>query len=143
MNDIDITVTGNLVADPKLIVTPKGTSVAEFRIASTPRMQRGGEWVDAGDTVFLTAKAWRTLAETAAKTLRKGQRVTVIGYLRQRNWKTESGANRSTLEIQAITIAPALTTTATAPAPDPTPEAPTAVEPVVEPVVEAPVAAAA
>jgi len=129
MNDIEITMTGNLVADPELTVTPKGTKVAKLRVASTSRMQRGGEWVDAGETVFLTAVAWRGLAETVASTLRKGQRVTVIGYLRQRNWKTESGANRSTLEIQANTIAPALTTTTAAPAP--------------QPVVDAPVAAAA
>lgn len=131
MNDIEITMTGNLVADPELTVTPNGTKVAKFRVASTPRMQKGGQWVDAGATVFLTAVAWRKLAEDAAQTLRKGQRVTVIGHLRQRNWQTESGANRSVLEIQARTIAPALTT-ATAPASAPTVEDPASSEPIVE-----------
>jgi single-strand DNA-binding protein len=136
MNDIQIAMTGNLVDAPDLSVTPKGTSVAKFRIASTPRMQKNGQWVDAGDTVFLTAVAWRTLAETAAKTLHKGQRVTVTGKLRQRNYVTESGAKRSVYEIQADTIAVTLSTSSTEAAPEAPVEAPAATEPTVDAPVE-------
>ena len=108
MSDIQITMTGNLVADPELRYTPKGIAVLNARIASTPRMQRGGEWVDAGDTVFLGLIAWRKLAENVAETLRKGQRVNVTGRLRQRTYEVEGGGKRTVYEIHADEIAPSL-----------------------------------
>ena len=35
--DTQITVVGNIVADPELRYTPNGAAVANFRVASTPR----------------------------------------------------------------------------------------------------------
>ena len=35
--DTQITMIGNLVADPELRFTPSGAAVASFRVASTPR----------------------------------------------------------------------------------------------------------
>lgn len=104
MNDIQITMPGNLVANPELHTTRSGIKVANLRIAFTPRMHKNGEWVDAGDTVFINVVAWRTLAETVIKNLEMGDRVTVTGRLRQRNYETESGAKRSVLEIHATDI---------------------------------------
>ena len=34
------------------------TLIADFRLASTPRVQRGGEWVD-GPTTWITVKAFQ------------------------------------------------------------------------------------
>lgn len=108
MNDIQITMTGNLVADPELRYTPKGVAVLNARIASTPRMQKGGQWVDAGPTVFLGLVAWRKLAENVAETLKKGQRVNVTGRLRQRSYEVEGGGTRTVYEVHADDIAPSL-----------------------------------
>lgn len=108
MNDIQITMPGNLVADPELRYTPNGVAVASLRIASTPRMNKGGKWVDAGDTVFLDVVAWRTLGENAANELHKGDRVTVNGRLRQRSYETKEGQKRTVYEIHADDIAPSL-----------------------------------
>ena len=49
-----ITLVGNLIADPELRFTSSGSTVAKFRIASTPRYldRQTNEWKD-GDTVFL------------------------------------------------------------------------------------------
>lgn len=108
MNDIAITLTGNLVEDPELRYTPQGTPVANMRVASTPRMQKGGRWVDAADTVFIDVVAWRTLGENAAEELRKGDRVIVAGRLRQRTYETNDGEKRTVYEIHADDIAPSL-----------------------------------
>ena len=108
MNDITITMTGNLVDDPELRYTPQGTAVANMRVASTPRMQKGGRWVDAADTVFIDVVAWRALGENAAEELRRGDRVIVAGRLRQRTYETKEGQKRTVYEIHADEIAPSL-----------------------------------
>ena len=46
MHDTHITVVGNLAADPSHRVLDNGTKVTNFRIGSTPRVHRGGEWSD-------------------------------------------------------------------------------------------------
>ena len=119
MNDIQITVPGGyLVADPELINTPTGIKLAKMRVASTPRMKKGNEWVDAGATVFLDVVAWRTTAETVVASLHKGDRVTITGKLRQRNYETDKGAKRSAYELHADDIALKLRTATTEPAPE-------------------------
>ena len=41
--DTIITVVGNLTADPELRFTPSGAAVANFTVASTPRIYRPAE----------------------------------------------------------------------------------------------------
>ena len=41
--DTTITVVGNLTADPELRFTPSGAAVANFTVASTPRIYRPPE----------------------------------------------------------------------------------------------------
>ena len=56
--DTTITVVGNLTADPELRFTPSGAAVANFTVASTPRIydRQSGEWKDGEATVkFATA----------------------------------------------------------------------------------------
>ena len=52
--DTIITVIGNLTADPELRFTPSGAAVANFTVASTPRMfdRQTNEWKD-GEALFL------------------------------------------------------------------------------------------
>lgn len=98
MANAEIQIQGNLTADPELRFTQSGTAVAQFSVASTPRVKRDGEWVD-GETVFLRASVWRELAEGAAEQLRKGDSVVVIGKLRQRAFETREGEKRTVYEI--------------------------------------------
>ncbi|MGO4612366.1 single-stranded DNA-binding protein, partial [Variovorax sp. 2RAF20] len=44
-----------------------------------------GRWVD-GDTLFLSATAWRGVAEHAVASLTKGKRVIATGALKQRSY---------------------------------------------------------
>ncbi|QFG14322.1 ssDNA binding protein [Mycobacterium phage Tourach] len=98
MPNAEITIQGNLTADPELRFLESGVAVAQFSVASTPRVKKGDEWVD-GETVFLRTSVWRELAEGAAESLRKGDSVVVIGKLKQRSFETREGEKRSVFEI--------------------------------------------
>lgn len=107
--DTPITITGNLVADPELRFTPKGAAVANFRVATTPRVyNRDTQQWENGDAVFLTCNAWRDMAENIAETLTKGMRVIVTGKLRQRSYQTKEGENRTVYEIEVDEAGPSL-----------------------------------
>ena len=107
--DTNITVVGNIVADPELRFTPAGAAVANFRVASTPRRynQQTSQWED-GEAMFLTCNVWRQAAENVAETLTKGMRVIVTGRLRQRSYQTREGENRTVFEIEVDEVGPSL-----------------------------------
>ncbi len=105
--DVQITVVGNLVADPELKYTQSGAAVASFRVASTPRVFRDGQWVD-GEGLFLTCNLWREAAENAVESLSKGTRVIVQGRLRQRSYETREGERRTVYELEVDEVGPSL-----------------------------------
>lgn len=104
-----ITVVGNLTADPELKFTPSGAGVANFSVASTPRMldKASGEWKD-GDPLFLRCSIWRDPAEHVAESLTKGMRVIVQGRLKQRSYETREGEKRTVYELEVDEIGPSL-----------------------------------
>jgi single-strand DNA-binding protein len=107
--DPTLTVIGNLTADPELRFTPSGAAVANFTVASTPRMldKASGEWKD-GEALFLRCNIWRQAAENAAETLTRGMRVIVSGRLRQRSFETREGEKRTVVELEVDEIGPSL-----------------------------------
>ncbi|MFE7155310.1 single-stranded DNA-binding protein [Streptomyces sp. NPDC057636] len=100
-----ITVIGNLTADPELKFTEGGAALAKFTIAATPRTfdRESGQWKD-GTATFFRCAAWRQLAEHAADSLTKGARVVAHGRIRQHDWKTDQGENRSMLVMEVDEI---------------------------------------
>jgi hypothetical protein len=58
------------------------------------RSKHNGEWQDVNDG-FFRCTAWRSVAENASRTLRKGMRVFVAGKLIQRSWQDNDGNKRS------------------------------------------------
>ncbi|WBO66764.1 single-stranded DNA-binding protein [Streptomyces camelliae] len=109
VGETPITVVGNLTDDPELRFTPSGAALAKFSVASTPRTydKTSGQWQD-GTAMFLRCTAWRDLAEHVADSLTKGTRVVVTGRLRQHNWQTDQGENRSMLALEVDDIGPSL-----------------------------------
>ena len=107
--DTPITIVGNLVADPELRFTPSGAAVANFRVATTPRVfnRDTNQWED-GDAVFLTCNCWRDMAENVAESMAKGMRVIVTGKLKQRRYQTKEGENRTVYEIEVDEVGPSL-----------------------------------
>lgn len=107
--DTIITVVGNLTADPELRFTPSGAAVANFTVASTPRMfdRQSGEWKD-GEALFLRCNIWREAAENVAESLTRGARVVVQGRLKQRSFETREGEKRTVMELEVDEIGPSL-----------------------------------
>jgi len=109
IGDTPITVVGNLTADPDLRFTPSGAAVANFTVASTPRVydRQSGEWKD-GEALFLRCNIWREAAENVAESLTRGSRVIVTGRLRQRSFETREGEKRTVYEVEVDEIGPSL-----------------------------------
>ena len=107
--DTPITIVGNLVADPELRYTPSGAAVCNGRVASTPRTfnKQTNQWEDA-EALFLTFNLWRQAAENVANSLHKGDRVIVVGNLRQRSYESKTGDKRTVYEIEADEVGPSL-----------------------------------
>ncbi len=104
---MNITLAGNLVDSPNLRFTANQTPVCKLRLASTERQLKDGKWVD-GDTTFIDVVAWRSLAENVNSSLTKGQRVVVVGKLRQRSYEKNDGTTMNVYEIEADEVSPSL-----------------------------------
>jgi single-strand DNA-binding protein len=105
----NVTIAGNITADPEIRWTQQGRAVVDFTIAASSRRfnKQTQEWED-GDTTFLRASAWRDMAENIAGSLRKGDRVIATGRLKQRSYETQAGEKRSTIELDVDEIGPSL-----------------------------------
>lgn len=107
--ETQITLVGNLTADPELRFTPSGAAVANFTVASTPRMfdRQTNEWKD-GDAMFVNCSVWRQYAENVTESLQKGSRVIVQGRLKSRSYETREGEKRTVFEVDVEEVGPAL-----------------------------------
>lgn len=107
--ETQVTVVGNLTGEVELRRTGTGVAVANFTIASTPRVydKNAGQWVD-GETLFLRCTVWRDYAEHVAASLQKGTRVVAQGRLVQRSYETQQGEKRTTFELGVEEIGPSL-----------------------------------
>ncbi|GAB3881659.1 single-stranded DNA-binding protein [Terrabacter terrigena] len=101
MNEIRITVHGNVVSDPVERVARNGTPFTTFRIATTPyRRTADGKFVD-GDTSFYSVIAFNALAANTASALHKGQPVLVEGKLAIKTYLGNDGLSHTGPEIDA------------------------------------------
>jgi single-strand DNA-binding protein len=91
---------GNLGADPEVKYLNNGTTVANFRMAtSETRANRTGEKTTV--TEWHRIVAFGRLAEICGEYLNKGKQVYIEGRLRTRTWEDKDGNKRSTTEIIA------------------------------------------
>lgn len=99
-----ISITGLVATDPRSIVTNEGLAICSFRIASPQRhfSRMTNQWVD-GETNWYTVSMFRQMAENAAASLRKGERIIVRGKLKLRQWERDEKTGLSA-EIEAESI---------------------------------------
>lgn len=107
--ETQLTVIGNLTADVDLKFTNSGVALANFTIASTPKVfdKQSNQWKD-GDPLFLRCTVWREYAENVAATLSKGTRVIAKGNLTQRSYETREGEKRTSYELAVDEVGPSL-----------------------------------
>lgn len=99
----EITVIGNVVAEPEIKFTKSGLAVASFTVADTPRVKdTDGSFKD-GDTIWWRVSIWRDPAENVAESLKKGDRVVVVGVPKQSNWEKD-GIKFSRIELTASEV---------------------------------------
>jgi single-strand DNA-binding protein len=105
MFDPQVTVVGNLVADPKLSFTKDGSARATFRLAATQRRydRSRGEWHD-GDSFFANVTCWRGIAENVCASLRRGQSALVTGRIATRRYEARDGSTRDSVDIEADVV---------------------------------------
>jgi single-strand DNA-binding protein len=108
MTDL-ITLTGLVATTPRHITTSEGLAITSFRLASSQRrydrvQQR---WID-GDTNWYTVSAFRNLAQNAATSVSKGDRVILTGRVRIRDWENTDRSG-TTVEVEAESVGHDLT----------------------------------
>jgi single-strand DNA-binding protein len=88
--------------------TPSGAAVANFTVASTPRIfdKQSNEWKDT-ETLFMRCSIWRDAAENVAESLTKGMRVIAQGNLRSRTYDKD-GEKRTVVELEVLEVGPSL-----------------------------------
>ncbi len=98
-----VAITGNLTKDPELRSTPSGTSVCKLRVAvNSRRKDQSGEWVDKPN--YFDVTVWGAQGENCANYLSKGRPVAVQGRLDWREWETQEGGKRQSVEIIADSV---------------------------------------
>ena len=89
---------GRLTKDPDSRATSGGTPVCSFTVAVDRRFtnQQGERTAD-----FIPVVAWRGLAETCTRFLKKGSQVAVLGSIQTRSYDANDGTKRYVTEIVA------------------------------------------
>jgi single-strand DNA-binding protein len=108
VSDTDITVVGRVASAPRRARLDSGSSVTNFRIASTARRfdRATQEWVD-GETFWSDVECWDELGGNVIRSLSKGDAVVVVGRLWTRDYESANGRG-STSQIRADAVGPDL-----------------------------------
>ncbi|MFP3091272.1 single-stranded DNA-binding protein [Treponema sp. TIM-1] len=100
MNNLNsILIEGNLVRDPLLRSTAKGTPLCTFSLASNRFFRQDS--VLEKEVGFFDVETWSKLAESCYNLGHKGRGVRVVGRLKQDRWVGTDGKPRSKVTIVA------------------------------------------
>jgi single-strand DNA-binding protein len=103
MSMTTLTFVGNLTGDPQTRSTGEGVHVTAMRVAVNRRHQNAdGSWANATPT-FHAVEAWGSLAVNAAASLRRGDRVVVVGRMTSHTY-VKDGATRTVVKVRADAI---------------------------------------
>ena len=97
-----INIAGLVATTPRHIVTQDGLPITSFRLASMQRRfdRNQNRWID-GETNWFTITCFRQLAINVKDSVNKGDRITVTGTLRVRDWDNGERSGTS-VEIDAM-----------------------------------------
>jgi single-strand DNA-binding protein len=103
-NDTLITVVGYVTYEPELKRLNGDNALINITIASTPSRwdKNTGGYVD-GETMFIRATGWRTLAENIALTVRKGSLVIAQGRLVAKSYE-KNGEKKTNFELDLVEL---------------------------------------
>jgi len=100
MNNLNsVLVEGNLVRDPELSYTSKGTAVCKFSVACNRSFKQDDQTQK--EVSYFDVSTWTRLAEVCGEYLKKGRGVRVVGRLKQDRWADSDGKPHSRVSIVA------------------------------------------
>ncbi len=92
-----ITITGNLGKDAEMRSLPDGTSVLSFSVADSQGKDKPAIWWD--------ASLFGKRAEVLEQYLRKGQQVTVVGQVSEREYQAKDGTQKKAFSVRVADVA--------------------------------------
>ena len=99
-----VVLAGHVGRDPESRATKDGTPVTSFTLAvdTYAGKDESGKAKDA--PMWVTVIAWRSLAETVSKIVKKGQPVLVSGELQMRKYMDKNNVKKTSVEVRAEKI---------------------------------------
>ena len=98
-----VVLVGNLTRDPELKQLPSGSSVCSLRVAvNSRRRDESGQWIDKPN--YFSVSVFGNQAESCSQYLSKGRPVAIDGRLDWREWQTQDGSKRESVEIVAESV---------------------------------------
>ena len=94
---------GNLTRDPELRYIPSGSAVATFTIGVN-RVYKTQSGEKKEQASFIRIVVWGRRAEVCGEYLTKGSPVFIEGRLQSRDWQTQDGQKRNTVEVIADNV---------------------------------------
>ena len=95
---------GNLAADPEVKATPKGTYVANLRLATNTYLGKDDDGNRKEQSEFHQLVAFGKLAEFAGQYLHKGRLLYADGRLQTSSWQDTAGQKRFRTEVIVDTL---------------------------------------
>ena len=92
-----ITIAGALGKDSELRSIPSGEQVLSFSVADSQGRDK--------PTIWWNCQLWGKRAATLEQYLTKGQQVTVVGSVSEREWTDKDGGKRKSLEVRVNEVA--------------------------------------
>lgn len=92
-----ITVAGNIGKDAELRHTPSGDAVLQFSVADNQGRDK--------QTLWWRCSLWGKRASALAEYVTRGQQVTVVGTVSEREWTDRDGMARKSMEVRVTEIA--------------------------------------
>ena len=92
-----ITICGALGKDSELRSIPSGDQVLSFSVADSQGREK--------PTIWWNCQLWGKRAATLQQYLTKGQQVTVVGALSEREWSDKDGMKRKSLDLRVNEVA--------------------------------------
>lgn len=104
-----VTIVGNITGDPELRFLTNGAGVATINVAENHRKydKNTNSYVDDG-TTYYKVTAWAEFGEHVTESFKRGDRVVVVGDLRNVAFERKDGTKGTSLEIKAEEIAPSV-----------------------------------
>lgn len=93
-----VTLIGNLGKDPELQILEGNISVAKFSLATTEAFKDTKGQIHT-TTEWHSVVVWRTMADLAAKYLKKGSMIYLEGKIKTRSFEDKMGEKRYVTEI--------------------------------------------